>query len=192
MFKGFYNLTSAMLTHQHNLNVIAHNMVNISTAGYKQDRYVATTFDEVMMNRVGNEEKIYEDIGEASSMRVSSQIYTNYEQGVPEPTEIPLDFAIYGEGFFAIQGEDGQMVYTRSGSFSLDDEGYLCFPGQGRVMGVDNQPILLSTDKIVSDQAGRISTEDGGYLGQLGVFVFEDEEALTSTGSTWSDPTWTW
>ena len=39
MFKGFYNLTSSMLTHQQNLNVIANNMVNISTAGYKQDLY---------------------------------------------------------------------------------------------------------------------------------------------------------
>ena len=47
MYKGFYNLTSAMLTHQNNLNVIGNNMVNISTAGYKQDRYVATTFDDV-------------------------------------------------------------------------------------------------------------------------------------------------
>ena len=48
MFKGFYNLTSSMLTHQQNLNVIANNMVNISTAGYKQDRYTASTFDDVM------------------------------------------------------------------------------------------------------------------------------------------------
>ena len=40
MYKGFYNLTSAMLTHQHNLNVIGNNIVNISTSGYKQERYV--------------------------------------------------------------------------------------------------------------------------------------------------------
>ena len=51
MFKGFYNLTSAMLTHQHNLNVIGNNMVNISTSGYKQERYVASTFDDVMYSR---------------------------------------------------------------------------------------------------------------------------------------------
>jgi flagellar basal body rod protein FlgG len=54
MFKGFYNLTSSMLTHQQNLNVIANNMVNISTAGYKQDRYTASTFDDVMYSRMGN------------------------------------------------------------------------------------------------------------------------------------------
>ena len=54
MFKGFYNLTSSMLTHQQNLNVIANNMVNISTAGYKQDLYTASTFDDVMYSRMGN------------------------------------------------------------------------------------------------------------------------------------------
>ena len=52
MFKGFYNLTSSMLTHQQNLNVIANNMVNISTAGYKQDLYTASTFDDVMYSRM--------------------------------------------------------------------------------------------------------------------------------------------
>ena len=56
MFKGFYNLTSGVLTHQRNLNVIANNMVNVSTPGFKQERYTATTFDEVMYSRVGNKD----------------------------------------------------------------------------------------------------------------------------------------
>ena len=182
MFKGFYNLTSGMLTQQQNLDVVSHNLVNISTAGYKEERYTASTFDEVMLSRVGNVEKIYTEIGEASSMRVGSQMYTNYDQGVPEFTGIPLDFAIYGDGFFAIQGADGQMTYTRSGTFALDEEGYLCYPGQGRVMNRDNEPILLSTDKVKADSAGRIFTEAGGLLGELGVFVFEDNEALVHNG----------
>ena len=53
MYQGFYNLTSGMLTQQRNLNVVGNNLVNISTAGFKQDRYTASTFDEVMYSRVG-------------------------------------------------------------------------------------------------------------------------------------------
>lgn len=53
MFKGFYNLTSGMLTQQRNLNVVANNMVNVSTAGYKADQYTSSTFDEFMMSRYG-------------------------------------------------------------------------------------------------------------------------------------------
>lgn len=178
MFKGFYNLTSGMLTQQRNLNVVGNNLVNISTSGFKEERYTATTFDDVMMSRVGNKQKDYVDVGRESYIRATSQIYVNYDQGVPEPTGIPLDFAIEGEGFFAVQGTDGQMVYTRAGSFSLDEEGYLCFPGQGRVMDRNNQPIRLTSDKITADTRGNIYAESGGFLGQLGVFTFEDYGAL--------------
>ena len=89
MFKGFYNLTSGMLTQQRHLNVVGNNMVNVSTAGFKESRYTATTFDDVMYARVGNKEKIYTDIGRQSYIRANSEIYVNHEQGIPEPTNIP-------------------------------------------------------------------------------------------------------
>ena len=49
MFRGFYNLTSGMLTQQRNLDVVGNNLTNVSTSGFKQSRYTATTFDEVML-----------------------------------------------------------------------------------------------------------------------------------------------
>lgn len=178
MFKGFYNLTSGMLTQQRHLNVVGNNMVNVSTAGFKESRYTATTFDDVMYARVGNKEKVYTEIGRQSYIRANSAVYTNFEQGIPEPTNIPLDFAIVGDGFFAVRGEDGAVSYTRAGSFSLDEEGYLCFPGVGRVMDPDGQPILLETDKITADGQGYIYNENGGVMGRLGVYTFADNGAL--------------
>lgn len=178
MFKGFYNLTSAMLTHQHNLNVISNNMVNVSTAGYKQERYTASTFDEVMYSRVGNIDSQGEEIGEASYIRAASQIYTDYTQGTLEPTGLPLDFAIQGEGFFAVRSADGQVAYTRAGNFSLDAEGYLCLPGNGRVLDANRQPIYLGTDKVYGDSQGVIHYEDGGVFARLGVYTFNDLDAL--------------
>ena len=174
MFKGFYNLTSAMLTHQHNLNVIGNNMVNISTSGYKQERYVASTFDDVMYSRVDVNHSGGTEIGRQSYLRAASDIYTDYSQGIPEPTELPLDFAIVGEGFFAVQDADGNIAYTRMGNFSLNDEGYLCLPGFGQVLDPQNQPIYLGTDKIRGDYQGYIYYN----VAQLGVFQFEDNEAL--------------
>lgn len=178
MFKGFYNLTSAMLTHQQNLNVVSNNMVNISTAGYKQERYTATTFDEVMYSMVGNKTGAGQEIGEQSYIRAASDIYTDYGQGIVEPTGIPLDFAIQGDGFFAVQAEGGETYYTRMGNFSLDEEGYLCLLNYGRVLNMQEQPIYLGTDKITGGSRGEIYYQDGGILGQLGVFSFEDLEAL--------------
>ena len=184
MFKGFYNLTSGMYTQQKNLNVVGNNLVNISTAGFKQSRYTASTFDDVMYTRVGNKEKLYTDIGRQSYIRANSDIYVDYTQGVPEPTNIPLDFAIMGDGFFAIQREDGDTVYTRAGSFSLDEEGYLCFPGTGYVLNPEGERIQLRTDKLNVDQMGNIFNKDnGGYLGTVGVYGFEDLEQLEHNGA---------
>jgi len=184
MYKGFYNLTSAMLTHQHNLNVIGNNMVNISTAGYKQERYTASTFDDVMYSRVDVNHSGGTEIGRQSYIRAASQIYTDYSQGIPEPTDLPLDFAIVGDGFFAVQDANGDVAYTRMGDFSLDEEGYLCLPGFGQVLDPQGEPIYLGTDKIRGDSRGVIyydqGAENGGSvaIGQLGVYSFEDNEAL--------------
>ena len=57
-------------------------------------------------------------------------------------------------------------------------------PGHGRVLGMDGQPIQLTTDAIRADGQGRIYTQDGGYyLGQLGVFTFADNEQLEKAES---------
>lgn len=181
MFKGFYNLTSAMLTHQSNLNVVANNLVNVSTSGYKQDRYTASTFDDVMYARVGTNFSQGQEIGRQSYIRATSEIYTDYTQGTMEPTGLSLDFGIVGDGFFAVQNPDGEVHYTRMGNFTLDDEGYLCLPGFGQVLDPDRNPIYLGTDKLHCDKQGQIFYNEGGLIGRLGVFSFEDNGTLVHT-----------
>lgn len=178
MFKGFYNLTSGMLTHQQNLNVIANNMVNVSTAGYKQERYTATTFDEVMYSRVGNKDSQGEEVGQQSYIRAASDIETDFTQGALEQTGLALDFAINGDGFFAVENDAGRVFYTRMGNFSLDEDGFLCLPGFGRVLSPDNEAIQLMTDKVYGDAQGVLYYEDGGTLGQIGVFSFANNTNL--------------
>lgn len=180
MFKGFYNLASGMITHGKNLDVISNNMANVATTGFKADCFTSQTFDEVMYTIVGNKNKNYVDIGNQSYATVPSQLYTDYSQASFDETNMPLDFAIDddGRGFFAIRTEGG-VVYTRAGDFSLDDEGYLGLPDHGRVLDVNGEEILLVTDKITADDYGRIYTKDGVYMGQLGIYVFEDTAALT-------------
>lgn len=177
MVKGFYNLASGVLTHQRNLNVIANNMVNTSTAGFKQEDYVASTFDEVMYSRVGNQTSVGTEIGPQSYIRATAGVYTDFTQGVLEPTNIDLDFAIEGDGFFCVNGEGGQF-YTRMGSFSLDEEGYLCLPGFGRVQGTNGQAMQIKTDRIVVDTAGNIRDEADNLLGTIAVYRVEDTAQL--------------
>ena len=183
MTKGFYNLTSGMLSQTRRLNVVGNNMTNLSTPGYKTEHYMDIPFQEVMISLVGNKEKGgAEEIGEESYILAPDEAYVNYAQGALEETGLNLDFAIQGDGFFAVQ-TDGGVEYTRNGSFALDGEGYLYLPDHGRVLGMDGQPIWFSTDSINADPYGRIYTQDGVYLGQIGVFTFPDNNQLVKNQS---------
>ena len=179
MTKGFYNLTSGILSQTRRLDVIGNNMTNLSTAGYKSETYTDRTFEEVLISRVGNKDKSGATvIGGESYILAPDQLYTDYTQGSFKETGMPLDFAIQGDGFFAIQTDNG-VEYTRGGNFSLDGQGRLCLEGHGLVLGTDGAPITLTTDRIRADANGRIYTQDGGYyLGQLGVFTFADNGQL--------------
>ena len=182
MLKGFYNLTSGMLSQGRRLDVVANNMTNISTAGYKAEQYTDRTFDEVMVSRIGNIIKSPYQTMETyqSHILAPDHLYTDFTQGAPEETNLPLDFCIQGEGFFAIQTEDG-VAYTRAGSFTLDNDGYLCLSELGRVLDREGNPIQLPTDRLDADAEGNLLTEGGEYLATLGVYMFEDNQALERT-----------
>ena len=182
MMKGFYNLTSGMLSQERRLDVIANNITNISTAGFRAEHYTDRTFDEVMAVRVGNVDKShYEELPiYQAHILAPDHLYTDFQQGAPEETNLPLDFAIVGEGFFAIDTGDG-VAYTRAGSFTLDNELYLCLSELGRVLDRNGEPIQLPTDKLDADKLGNLYTKDGEYLASLGVYMFEDNGELERT-----------
>ena len=185
MFKGFYNLTSGMVSHGRRLDVVANNMTNVSTPGYKAELYTDSTFRDVMISRIGNlDKRAPAELGtNMSYILAPSQFYTDYTDGTYEETGLPLDFAIQGEGFFGIQQEDG-VVYTRNGSFTLDQQGYLCFSGFGRVLGSNGEPIQFSTDNITVDQIGVFAFEDNGALERNDYGFFTGEGAQPNTDVT--------
>lgn len=179
MFKGFYNLTSGMMTQQQRLNNVANNMTNIATPGFKGSRHIVGNFQDVLYSRVGNQNKSdYQPIGRQSYIVATDELVTDYTQGALEETGISLDIAIEGEGFFAIRNAAGETMYTRAGSFSLDEEGYLCYSGFGRVLDSNGRELRVMTDKITGDAMGRVYATNGLQLGRVGVFTFDDTAQL--------------
>ncbi len=178
MFQGFYTLTSGVLTQNRNLNVISNNMSNAITPGFKSDRFVISDFYNEMMIRTGNKNKSDTTrIGSMSLIAGGDETVTDYTQGVLSVSTSTLDFSITGNGFFSIQTDNG-TVYTRNGNFSLDNDGYLCLPGVGRVLGTGGE-IYLGTDRITADSQGRLYNEQtGAQLGQLMVVDFADYAQL--------------
>lgn len=176
MFQGFYDLASNMITQNRNMNVISNNMANVSTPGYKSDRIVETTFREELIYRYDRAGRT--PVGNVSWVDTQAERVTNYTEGGLRGTERLLDVAIGGRGFFAIQTDNG-VVYSRDGSFNLDNQGYLTLSGIGRVLGT-NGPIRLTTDKVSIDPQGNIMSEDGFQnFGRIQVVDFADYSQLT-------------
>lgn len=176
MFQGFYDLTSNMITQNRNLNVISNNMTNVSTPGYKSDTVIQGTFRDQMIYRFDKTGRT--PIGTASRVNTAVERVTDYSDGGLKETGSNLDLALQGNGFFVIQSGNGN-VYTRDGSFNLDNQGYLRLDGVGRVMGT-NGTIRLTTDEISVDGQGNIRSIDGRqYFGTLRLVDFGDYNQLT-------------
>lgn len=177
MSQGFYNLTSSMITQNRNLDVLSNNITNISTPGYKKDTMMATTFKEEMLSRTGNTNRSNTvNLNTTSKIVTAQETITNYAQGSFEETANPLNLALSQKGFFEIQTANGS-VYTRSGAFITDAQGYLALPGAGKVMGSDGE-ILLETDNVRIDSNGEIYDMSGNYIDTIKVVDFEDYEQL--------------
>lgn len=175
MFQGFYNITAGVLTQNRNLNTISNNMANTATPGYKRDKMIIRTFQDELVSRIGN--KVRSDrqaIGNSSSIVTAHHVVTDYSHGGFEESNNNMAFAIRDKGYFAIQTKEG-VGYTRSGDFTIDEEGYLCLGTAGRVLG-DKGTIYLGTDKIKADNYGTIYTENGKYLGKIKVVDFGEKE----------------
>ena len=178
MFQGNYDLTSNMITQNRNLNVISNNMTNVSTPGYRMDRIMQSTFREEMIYRYDRQGKT--PVGVVSWVNTADERVTDYTEGGIRETGDALDVGLIGNGFFVVDTGQGP-VYTRNGSFNLDNEGYLRLQGVGRVQGT-NGPIRLTTDKVIIDKQGNITSEDGNqFFGTLQIVDFADYGQLTKT-----------
>lgn len=175
MFSGFYTAASGMLMNRRALDVTADNMANQKTPGYRSKRLVGTTFDQALVRQMGGQTI---PIGQGSPIAIVSEEAMNFEEGILEDTGNPYNMAIHGDGFFVIQGENGEYL-TRNGNFDKDEEGFLVLPGVGYVMG-DVGPIEIGEDGFNVGTNGVIYDNEGGELDLFRIVDTDDYGNLTA------------
>src|SRR5262245_38039826 len=125
MDPGLRTSASGMIAQQKMVEVIANNLANVNTTGFKRSR---ASFEDVLYQTVqgprsaGDAVLAPVQLGHGVRLAAVTRIHS---QGGPEVTGNPLDLAIDGEGFFQVQLPDGSTAYTRDGTFSLSDSGQL-------------------------------------------------------------------
>jgi len=178
MIRGLYTSALGMITQMNRMDVVANNIANVDTTGYKRDQVVAQSFTEELMKRLNDPGlRMFKDypIGKVSQGVYVNDIYTDFTAGSLKQTAGPLDLAIHGQGFFCVW-VDGEELYTRDGSFTLMPDGTLSTTDGGRVQGQSGD-IILPNGIIVIDETARVYVNDL-YIDTLKLTDFTDKHTL--------------
>jgi flagellar basal-body rod protein FlgF len=141
MDRGLYIAASGMLTEQVRQDQIANDLANSSTPGYKPDRTAQRSFGALLLDNSSTGQTI----GTQSTSVQVSRIVTDWTPAPVKDTGEPLDFAVVGNGFFAVQTGKGTQ-YTRNGQFAANDQGQLVTADGDRVLGRTGQPLKIGAD----------------------------------------------
>ena len=141
MERGLYIAASGMLSEMARQDLIANDLANAATPGYKPDRTAQRSFDEVLLASSRSGASIG-SLGTGVSIAVQE---TNMDGAPVKDTGEPLDFAITGEGFFAVNTDQG-VRYTRNGRFNADNQGVLVDQMGNQVVGRNGGPVRVGAD----------------------------------------------
>lgn len=167
------------------MDVLANNMANVNTAGYKRDKVI---FEEHLMpvarisDAKGSDARL--------SFVLDPSVYRNFEEGGLQQTGNDLDVAISGDAWFVVQTPEGER-YTRNGQLKLNADGELIGAsgdpvlGEGGTItfGPDESGIEIASDGTISTNLGQrgklrlVSFENNNVLKKQGAMLFETDVA---------------
>jgi flagellar basal-body rod protein FlgG len=187
MLRALRTAASGMTAQQLYIDVIAHNLANVNTTGFKRSR---VDFQDLLYQTLrpagpgeGETQKPASlQVGHGTELVASPRIFS---QGDSELTGNALDLLIEGDGLFQIEMPDGTLAYTRDGSLKVDGEGRIV-TSDGYVVSpettipTDAESILIGTDGTVTvRQAG---SSEATELGQLLLARFVNPSGLEALG----------
>jgi flagellar basal-body rod protein FlgF len=165
------------------LDVVANNVANVNTAGFKADH---TLFEEYLSPGA------HEDNFKAGDRRLSyvqdRGTFRDFSQGATDQTKNPLDVAIDGGGFLVVQTAGGER-YTRDGGLQMNGQGQLVTAGGDPVLGTAGPIVFQPTDHDINIAAdGTVTVQEGtsrtdSQRGQLRLVSFTEAQKLLKEGS---------
>lgn len=175
MMRSLWTAASGMIAQQTNVDTISNNIANVNTTGYKSQR---TEFKSLLYQNLqartttanGEDKPVPAQVGLGTRVAATNTFYT---QGALTASESSTDFAIEGNGFFAVRSDDGNVYYTRNGSFGwavgvngttlCNSEGYPVLDSNGNEIVVPNgatsESMMISSDGSI------------GYVNAQGTYV---------------------
>lgn len=194
MISQLFMAKSGMFQMQRKMQILANNVANAQTVGYKRRVAQMESMFPLILSGVisesdeafdapDNKRRRYVEYGQGVRM---AEIQKKMEQGTIEITNQPLDFAIDGKGYFQVVLADGQIGYTRAGNFHIDAEGNVVDPNGHPLEPAINVPDNAS--EIVVNEQGEVyvyldgDTTTSVEIGQVSLATFTAEGGLRDIG----------
>lgn len=193
MDTGVISAAFGALTQERRFEVIANNLSNADTAGYKRDRLSFADLlhppgpqapQAIPAREAGGPALLPVGFGrhwDASRVRVT-ELWADMLQGGLQDTGNPLDLAIEGDGFFKLQTPEG-IRYTRRGSFALSDDGVLVSQEGYPLLAANGQKITVGGAQVVVGRDGTV-TAGGEPAGRIELAQFPSQAELTKVGES--------
>jgi flagellar basal-body rod protein FlgF len=163
---------AGMQSRMQSLDLVANNLANSSTSGYKTDSEFYTLFAS---------EAASEDASGASAVPMIQRRWTDFAQGTLEPTNNPLDLGISGKGFFVVQGASGPL-YTRNGNFRFSTRGALVTTEGYPLLQEDGQSFRANTAQPLEVSRDGDITQNGNSIGRIKLSEFPSPAGLAKFG----------
>ena len=187
MHEGIYIAASAGLKQGKKMEVIAQNLANVNSTGYKKDRlafkelmppFPPDAGNEASKNALLTPDKSNKNV---SYVAVTDQ-YTDHKPGIFKQTNSEMDMALDGPGYFSVLTTEG-IRYTRNGNFRLDTENRLVNQSEQPVLNEQGEPIVINAQgsDISIDANGNIFAGSGignQNIGKIKLVDFENNEDL--------------
>jgi flagellar basal-body rod protein FlgF len=177
MSTNLYVSTSGALSRLTELEILANNLANADTTGFKADQAL---FQAALEGALLNAKGLPAPGAPGLSFAAPREVRTDHAGGSVWRTGRPLDVAIEGSGFFVVDTPAG-VRYTRAGSFVVGSDGNLATPSGYQVLG-DGGPIAVGDSPARILTRGEVVDEAGTVLGRLRLEEFDDPTLLRKEG----------
>jgi flagellar basal-body rod protein FlgG len=165
MYRGIYTGAIGMMASEIRNDIIANNLANVDTAGFKRDITITSAFPMILTKRI-NDMVVETMMGTMVDKRPTigytgtgvkiNEVATIFQQGNLKNTQNEFDLAIEGHGFFVVKTAEDKIYYTRNGCFVLNIEGYLSTPDGALVLSERNLPIKVERGNFLVLEDGKI------------------------------------
>lgn len=190
MVRGLYTAYTGMANEQKRLDIIANNLANSATVGFKEDNVMNQSFDHLLTIKIRDNSESYNDrpIGRMSLGVKLGEVFTNHGQGSLKQTDNKYNLALEGKGFFNMSVTDKagnvSTKYTRNGSFTMTTDGHIVDADGNNLMGEGGEIIIpAEAAEVRIDEVGAVYA-DGVYVDTLLITDFEDYSYLIKAGDT--------